>query len=264
MQNFMVGLTVLVCLWGWTPAAESFELHHSRVAHAGGGIDGVAYTNSIEALNQNYAQGFRLFEMDFSWTSDNELVCLHDWGFTFEKRFGFKTKKIPDRSTFEYLVDHFGDYHACTLDELAEWMEEHPDSILITDVHVERKVALQMIRNAIGSGEVRVIPQITQPGEFDSIRKLGFEKIIWTLHSFKGSDDEVVEIARKLPLFAVTMPPSRTGAGLPGNLEQVAIPSYVHTVNDEDEASRYMEDLRLTDIYTDFLPPSDSSKNGTE
>jgi arylsulfatase A-like enzyme len=49
------------------------------VAHAGGGIKGRSYTNSLEALDENYRRGFRFFELDFNWTSDNQLVCIHDW-----------------------------------------------------------------------------------------------------------------------------------------------------------------------------------------
>ena len=63
------------------------------IAHAGGGINGINYSNSIEALNHNYAKGFRYFEMDFSWTSDNKLVCLHDWKKRFKLVFKQKTKK---------------------------------------------------------------------------------------------------------------------------------------------------------------------------
>ena len=117
---------------------------------------------------------------------------------------------------------------------------------------------------AIESSETRVIPQFTQPDEFGWIRRMGFEKTIWTLHSFKGSDDAVVETAGKIPLFAVTMPLGRAGGGLPGRLEQAGISSYVHTVNVEDEASRYMEEHRLTNIYTDFLPPAGSRENQGE
>jgi len=49
------------------------------IAHAGGEYRGIAYSNSLEALNANYARGLRLFEMDLSWTSDEQLAAIHDW-----------------------------------------------------------------------------------------------------------------------------------------------------------------------------------------
>ncbi len=49
-----------------------------RVAHAGGGFEERTYTNTLAALEHN-RDDYELFEIDFSWTSDDELVCLHDW-----------------------------------------------------------------------------------------------------------------------------------------------------------------------------------------
>lgn len=38
----------------------------------------MTYTNSIDALNENAAL-YDLFEIDLAFTSDWELVCIHDW-----------------------------------------------------------------------------------------------------------------------------------------------------------------------------------------
>ena len=58
-----------------------------RIAHAGGQVNGATYTNSLEALEENYQAGFRAFEIDFSFTSDRQLVCLHDWEESFTRSF---------------------------------------------------------------------------------------------------------------------------------------------------------------------------------
>ncbi len=49
------------------------------IAHALGGIDGHAYTNSLDALLLNYKNGHRVFEADISITSDGAAVLAHDW-----------------------------------------------------------------------------------------------------------------------------------------------------------------------------------------
>ncbi len=59
-----------------------------RIAHAGGGINGITYTNSYEALDLNYGLGFRYFEIDFTYTTDQKLICLHDWKKAFKTVFG--------------------------------------------------------------------------------------------------------------------------------------------------------------------------------
>ena len=61
-------------------ALSQGALQRPRIAHAGGQFNGATYTNSLEALDRNYGAGFRAFEIDLSFTSDGELVCLHDWG----------------------------------------------------------------------------------------------------------------------------------------------------------------------------------------
>lgn len=49
------------------------------IAHAAGALDGVPYTNSVTALDQNLSRGRKVFEVDFQFTSDNHLVLNHDW-----------------------------------------------------------------------------------------------------------------------------------------------------------------------------------------
>ncbi|MCK4824891.1 sulfatase-like hydrolase/transferase, partial [bacterium] len=72
-----------------------------RVAHAGGGIRGKTYTNSLDALDQNIENGFLYFELDFSFTKDGRLVCIHDWKKSFRRSFGFWTKEKPTVEAFE-------------------------------------------------------------------------------------------------------------------------------------------------------------------
>lgn len=62
------------------------------ITHAGGLLDGVPYTNSLEALNQNYKSGRRIFEIDLALTADGHIVLAHDWD-----AYGGMP---PDRATF--------------------------------------------------------------------------------------------------------------------------------------------------------------------
>lgn len=57
---------------------KKFILEQRFIAHALGGIDGKKYTNSLEALNEGYDNGIKLFEVDLSMTSDNVMVARHD------------------------------------------------------------------------------------------------------------------------------------------------------------------------------------------
>lgn len=49
------------------------------ITHAGGLLDGQPYTNSLEALNNSYRAGRRIFEVDLALTADDRIVLAHDW-----------------------------------------------------------------------------------------------------------------------------------------------------------------------------------------
>ena len=47
------------------------------IAHAGGAIDGITYTNSLEALDLSYSKGCKLFELDLVLTSDDKIIAKY-------------------------------------------------------------------------------------------------------------------------------------------------------------------------------------------
>lgn len=227
-----------------------------RVAHAGGGIDQHTYTNSYEALDTNLNNGFIYFEIDFSYTADNKLVCLHDWTQNFRENIGFSAGKRLSLNEFERLTREKGHYTNCTLDGLAEWMRKNSSTHIITDVKDDNTRALRDIYQKLPDARRRVIPQIYQPGDFTTIKAIGYEKIIWTLYRFNGDNDEVIRwIDSFQGPIAVTMSKARAASTLPYKLNHRKIPSYVHTVNSTFELVLFTSIFGVSDIYTDFLLP---------
>jgi glycerophosphoryl diester phosphodiesterase len=49
------------------------------MAHALGGYNGKAYNNTMPALKNAVKNGYKYFEVDFSYTSDERLVLCHGW-----------------------------------------------------------------------------------------------------------------------------------------------------------------------------------------
>lgn len=101
------------------------------IAHAGGQIDGYNYTNSLEALNNSYENGFRLFELDIIQTSDKKYVAAHDWP-TWERQTGIQANNPPTLELF-LQSEIFGKYTPMDLEMINTWFRSHKDAYLITD-----------------------------------------------------------------------------------------------------------------------------------
>ncbi len=101
------------------------------IAHAGGVIEGITYTNSLEALNSNYRKGFKLFELDIIRTSDGEFVAAHDWKFWAEI-VGYSGNLPASKEEFlKYSI--CGKFTPLDMNRINKWFEYHRDAILVTD-----------------------------------------------------------------------------------------------------------------------------------
>lgn len=49
------------------------------IAHAGGEVEGIKYTNSREALQKSLSLGYKYVEFDLRLTSDSFIVCCHNF-----------------------------------------------------------------------------------------------------------------------------------------------------------------------------------------
>lgn len=222
------------------------------IAHAGGGYEGQNYSNSIEALNHSYQEGFRYMEMDFSWTSDNQLVCLHDWDKTFKKLFNKKVKQALSYTEFKQWVEEHPDFSSCTLDSLAEWLTHKPDVRIITDIKYENLKGIRFIIEKFPNLKQQLIPQFYQPEEYQLLKDLGFNDLIWILYQYKGSKNSVVELSQAMELWAVSMrasqAKSRTLQKLIGKHR-----IFVYTINDERSKLKLKNEYHVSGFYTDFL-----------
>ena len=101
------------------------------IAHAGGQIEGHTYTNSLEALDWNYKNGLRLFELDIIKTFDGHYVAAHDWN-----SWKHKTKYIGTlpATKKEFLKIKIKDkFTPLDMEAINQWFTIHSDAILVTD-----------------------------------------------------------------------------------------------------------------------------------
>jgi hypothetical protein len=231
------------------------------VAHAGGALGQTSVTDSLEALNANSAFYDR-FEIDLSWTSDRQLVCLHDWQDSFSHRFGVKTKEPVSLAEFQKLLGD-GNLQNCTLESLAAWMQQNPDKRIVTDVKDANLEALELIAKTYPKLRNQFVPQAYQPDEIAKIKAMGFKDVIWTLYRYEGDEAAVIKHLKKQNVLALTMNEQRAATGMALRvLDATGVQSYVHTVDDAAKAGCYAN-LGIAGVYTDNLRGPFPSQKGT-
>ena len=223
------------------------------VAHALGGIDGVTYSNSLEAFHQSVELGFKLLEVDLMLVG-NEVVCFHEGS---EDQLRWRTDEDTTRWPAEYdLARYAGRYRVISARELLDALRDTEGIYLVTDtkgnneevmgrfVHAAQEIDERLVE--------RIIPQIYHPEEATTVEEIGpFPRIILTLYQWNGSNAEVVEAVRSLGIAAVTMPLPQFSADLVAELRSLGALSYVHTVNEAEEIQRLLEQ-GVHGVYTDF------------
>lgn len=224
------------------------------ILHAGGLTpDGIVGSNSLEAVEHSYANGYRYLEIDFCWTEDGELVCVHDWDAYYAHRLG---KKCVTASEFEQMrYDSYG-FTSLTLDHLAQWMESHEDAVIVTDIKDESVKGAQLIAERYPQLLDSFCFQICDTADYDAVRSAGFKNIILTLYRMswdeKADTDAIVAFAREKSLFGLTFSEELIGL-IPNyirDLSKSGVPLFVHTVNDRAQQESLFAS-GISGIYTD-------------
>ncbi len=227
------------------------------VAHAGGAYNGLTYTNSLEALEENTGT-FSFFEIDFEWTEDKRLVGLHDWGDIFERIFGFEAERPLNYNTF-FGLETVLDITPLDLTSIKAFLSNNPAAKIITDVKSNNINALKKIAWFFPDYAERFIPQVYHPDEFVKAIEVGYKNIIWTLYRYQHifnpgkilSHIRYWEDEYDLRPFAVTMPVPAIEKGIAKAVSEAGIPVYVHTINSCDDYVRLLLQ-GISSFYTDF------------
>jgi phosphoglycerol transferase MdoB-like AlkP superfamily enzyme/glycerophosphoryl diester phosphodiesterase len=221
------------------------------IAHAGGGIQGLTYTNSLEALDKNYAGGFRYFEVDLSWSRDDQLVLIHDWDQSYKNLFN-RQDGPPTALYFKNLKMNDG-LTQMTLDDLFQWLDHHPDAKIVTDVKERNIDALKFLSQSDYMDDFVV--QVYNESEISSAIDLGCQDIILTLYNVDYDNAKVLQIADNYALFGITMTKERAlEEDLLKKLQEKGISTFIHTINDPQEITD-LKALGADGFYTDFNTP---------
>lgn len=244
-------------------AGRKLFANERYIIHAGGGVADAAgnvltYTNSREALENCYASGNRIAEFDLMVTSDDRIVCAHADEESGNWAYGVDAGHGPDYPpTYDdFMAAKFdGTLTTMSFDDLAAFMNEHPDFYVVTDTKDDNERICGMIRDTHPELAGNLIVQIYHSDEYDRIRQIGFPYMIYTL--YMASDEE------RTPEALASFTGSRKLIGVTfwdGFTEDCAdsfealcaagVPMFVHTINDKDEMRSYINE-GVCGIYTD-------------
>ena len=234
-------------------------------AHAMGSIDGIRYSNSLEAFQMNYSKGFRVFEVDLMLTADGKVVALHD---------GIETDYGLDRPVLEVTASRFkntkykGSYTPLDLADIMMLLENHPDTVIVPDVKSDFEATYRVIVRDMGDRNPalfkRIVPQIYREKDYFTLKQFqAFQKFIYTLYRVPPTSriklvnywigrNVVRFLSGKEDIVAVTMSRLRfmKSGWLVRKLQTMKRGILVHSLNDEKVISKYLS-LGATGIYTD-------------
>jgi glycerophosphoryl diester phosphodiesterase len=224
------------------------------IAHAGGGVQGLKYTNSLEALEENYAKGFRWFEMDAILTSDNQLVMLHDWGSAISGIFNQPEGKRTLKEFNEFTM--IKGLTQMDFSKIAIWFENHPDSYLVLDNKSDLATTLNIINSEFSHIKPQLIITINRFRELAIAKKSGFDNIFFSLYvsdyGLTYSDIHVIEFAKKAPIMAVCLPEYRAKSDLTNKLSDQNNIVFAFTIDDTGIAKELFNN-GINGIFSNFI-----------
>jgi glycerophosphoryl diester phosphodiesterase len=235
------------------------------VAHALGGIDGVDYTNSLEAFKQNYDKGQRVFEVDLSLTEDGQLAARHDWQPYLATKFeqNIPADKLDEPLTLKEFKSYkiLKQYTPLSFTNIARILEKYPDVYFITDTKETDPAIIQeqfsLIKETANKVDPaildRIIPEIYSPEMMDTVKGIiNFKHVIFSIYMSPMEPDEVIQYVKDHQIHVVAMPAERATRSFMKGLAKVDAVAYVHSLNTVEEVNKYLK-MGVHGVYTDFL-----------
>ena len=139
------------------------------IAHAGGGIDGRKYTNSLEAVENSLKAGFDAFELDLLLSSDSILVAAHDWGML--RGISGHTHESDTLSYSQYLNLTLCDkYTPVNWHDWDSIMSANPDVIFVLDKVSDPKI----VNECFGKYKERLKIECLSISDYYELKDMGF------------------------------------------------------------------------------------------
>lgn len=227
------------------------------IYHAAGEIGGFTYTNSREAIENRLEQGNMLLEIDFLFTSDGHLVCLHEWQ---------NLQGLPGPCTLERFLSLkiYQRYTTITAAELIEYMRLYPDMYLIVDTKEDdcSAVVAELLRLCEYDTAVadRFVIQLYDRGiraQMQALYPFEDSNFLFTTYKF-GTEkiSEIVALCREENITVITVPYGAWDKATVQMMNEAGFILFEHTLNYTTMTDNAMG-RGVYGFYTDSLQEAD-------
>ena len=215
------------------------------IAHAGGGIDKIKYTNSLEAINNSIKNGYNLIEIDLIETSDKKLVAAHDWDL-FKKITNCCDQIIPDLKEFN-SSKILKKYTPVDYNKINNIFLENENLILVTD----KTNNFDLINNLFNFDKNRIIVEIFgRKNYFEAIKK-GIKNPLYSasIENTKNEIDFILDY--KIKMISVNSLDFIKNINDYKKLKQEGVIIFVYTSNDLNFIEKNKN--YIDSFYSDFI-----------
>lgn len=227
------------------------------VAHACGGIDGIHYTNSAEALDNAFSGKVKTIEADFVFSSDNILLCTHDK--MIEDLEPITADEFKELKPEGYLTTMTAKELLLKLAAKKRYLIVDAKRIDGTSLKIYKRILRLCDKNGISWYKKYIIPQLYEFRDYKRYRKVyKFKYGIFTTYKLftvaphdRKTFRKVAKYCKKYKLVACTNKAyyTRSNAKL---FKKYKVAVAVHTVNDKKQAKKLIK-RGARYIFTDEL-----------
>ena len=238
------------------------------VAHGLGAINDIRMATSIEAFQLNYQDGYRVFEVDFTTTSDGYLVCRHLWEDP-DMQTGIDENHIPTLEVFK-STKVYDQYTPMSFSDLCLLLKEYPDAWIITDSKETNSEAIKkefenMVKEAkeIGCEDVlnRFVLQFYDEEMYQTVTDIyPFKNSIYATYMYWHGDivsfAKICDFCYKNNIDSISMWNYYYCDEIQDMANRYGLDIYIHTINDISTGEKYLS-MGAKGIYSDFIKPNE-------
>ncbi|PTO69967.1 glycerophosphodiester phosphodiesterase family protein [Vibrio splendidus] len=259
---FVIGPSMSVVIDVWRGNVKAYPNEHNNIpniignsggliAHAGGGINGLKYTNSLEAMEQSIEHGFKMIELDLLISSDGRIVAVHDWKTFHEMTNSNNTGSISSKEFESKII--YDKYKTLNISTAIDILDEN-DVVLVTD-----KIKNIALLSKYIIDKDKSIIEVFSTDKYNEAIELGFNNVALNIDLNTPFILEWIDLNK---IKAVTYRGDNLGSlgseyKKAIELSNMGVSSMIYSTNDLDLDGIKASGIGNFALYVDFVLPSD-------